>query len=173
LAREDASAVTGKTRRNRARRRSVRDRKAARRIAAILLAIGVTPRSNGHNWSEVLNVLREQYASMTLEQRQKAHIIGGQLIRDKTLDVISSAILPAPPQTKQNDCLPKTPKRTGKSPWKCDKCWSWGFKSIWKSQEAAEEICAGEKDPGLNTYPCPHGNGWHVGHQGEQNRLDA
>jgi len=165
--------VTGKSQRNKARRRSVRDRKAARRIVVILHAMGITPKSTGHSWTEVLDGLREQYASMTEEQRREAHDIGIRLIRGKRFDVISTEILLGPSQPKRNDRPPHECRGKGKWPQKCDRCWAWGFKSLWKSRESAEAFCVGEKDPGLNAYPCPHGNGWYVGHRSEQNHTDV
>jgi len=165
--------VTGKTRRNRSRRRSGRNRKAARRIAVILHSIGITPKSSGDSWTEVLSGLRVQYASLTVEQKHEAHVMGAQLIREKSLDVISAVIIADPSEPKRNDSPPNTSGGKGKRPQKCDRCWSWGFKSIWNSREVAEEFCAGQKDPGLNAYPCPHGNKWHIGHHREQNKPSA
>ena len=165
--------MTGKTGNNRARRKSMRDSKAARRIAVILHSMGITPKSSGHSWTEVLNGLRAQFASMTVELRGEAHAMGTLLIREKRLDEHSTAILPGPSQQKRKDSPPNACVGKDKGPQKCDRCWSWGFKSIWNSIAAAEDFVAGEKDPGLNAYACPHGNGWHVGHRREQNKIDA
>jgi len=165
--------VTGKMRKNRARRRSGRDRKSARRIAVILHAIGITPKGSGHSWTEVLDGLRAQYASMNVEQKIEAHAMGAQLIREKSLDAISAAIDVGPLHFKQKNHPPVVRGSKGKSLQKCDRCWSWGPKSIWNSREAAEALCAGEKDPELNAYICPHGNGWHLGHLREQKKSSA
>jgi len=173
FARKDAPAMTGKTRRNKARRKSVRDRRAARRIAVILHAIGITPKSSGRSWTEVLNGLRAQYASMTVEQKIEAHAMGEQLIREMSLDALSGAIDVRPSQLKPKDHPSDSRVGKGISPQKCDRCWSWGPKSIWNSREAAEAFCAGEKDPKLNAYLCPHGKSWHVGHRREQNKPSA
>jgi hypothetical protein len=165
--------MRGKTLRNRARRRSIRDRKTARQIAVILDSIGVTPESSGHSWTEVLNGLRAQYTSMTVEKKRQAHVMGRLLILEKRLDVISAAIIVGPSELKRKEHSPKARRNKGKSSQKCDQCWSWGFKSIWKSREAADEFCIGEKDPGLKAYLCPHGNSWHIGHRREQKNPNA
>jgi hypothetical protein len=150
----------------------MRDRKAARRIAVILHSMGITPKSTGYSWTEVLNGLRAQYASLPAEQRREAIDAGIQLIQEKRLDVASEAIVASPSQPKPTD-RPNERRGKGKSPQKCHRCWSWGFKSLWNSREAAEEFCNSENDPGLNAYACPHGNGWHVGHSRDQNQTDA
>jgi len=143
------------------------------RISVFLDSIGITPDCSGHSWTEVCDGLQAQYASIPLEQRREARVKGRMLIREKSLEVISAAIIVGPSQPKRSNRPPKAAKGTGKRLQKCDRCRSWGFKSIWDSQEAAEEFCAGTKDLGLNAYPCPHGNGWHIGHRRGQNKLDA
>jgi hypothetical protein len=173
LAWEDVSAVTSKTRRNRTRRRSGRDRKAARRLAVILHAIGIKPNSIGHSWTEVLIGLRAQYASMTDQQRGEAHVAGTLLIQEKRLDTISATIIAGPSQPMRKNSPSEAHKGPGIMPQRCDQCWSWGPKSIWNSRERAEEYCAAQKDPELNAYPCPHGIGWHVGHLRGRNKSSA
>jgi hypothetical protein len=99
--------------------------------------------------------------------------MGRLLNRERSCNLISAEIIVGPLERRRNNRPPKAPMGTGKGLQKCDRCSSWGFKSIWNSREAAEEFCAGEKDPRLNAYPCPHGNGWHIGHQGKQSKSKA
>lgn len=165
--------MTGKTRKNKGRRKSIRDRKTARRIAVILHAIGITPKSSGHSWTEVLKGLRAQFASVSAEQKIVAQAMGGLLIRGIKLDAISAAINVGPSPLKRKNHPQDVLESKRISPHKCDRCWSWGPKSIWNSREAAEAFCAGQKDPELNAYLCPHGNGWHIGHRKDQKESSA
>lgn len=138
------------------------------RIAVFLHAVGIKPAYEGQNWTEILELLFRQYMSLPAELQREARQQGRELIRGKSLAEAAAGIVPdlspMPQQRKHPKVKHSRPPEHALP--KCPYCRSWGprFKAIWEDRAAAEDISIHFNDPGLLPYPCPHGNGWHIGH---------
>ncbi len=143
------------------RRKTMKRRRAAWRIAIYLFAISVKPDIRSRNWLECRRGLLKQYSALPAAVKAEARRQGRRQIRDAGLAVLGSAIVALPKQ-KIRQPVP-TPDPSARP--KCAVCRSqWGPKALWPTQEEAEQFLVRIGDSGrMRAYCCPSAFGFHVG----------
>lgn len=143
------------------RRRYRKNRKAAMCLAIFLGVVDMAPQDDGQTWAEMLIILQRKFHTLDAGAQKESRRLGWCLICERGLRASAALFLP----NRFFANMEQTEGVSGNSKLaKCPHCRTWQHKSIWPTKEAAESFCKSLGDTGLQAYLCPHGFGWHLGH---------